>query len=96
METNAGYTPQDNRADFGLISPLATILGNVPIILVVIKMIFSNFSVVLGVLRVTKSTRKNVGGAPITNCKYTIHIVTSLIIFLGGTTPGVGGSFLNQ
>ncbi len=48
---NAGYTPQDNRADFGPISPLPTILGNVPIILVVLKIIFSDFSVVWGVLR---------------------------------------------
>ncbi len=37
--SNAGYTPQDNRADFGPISPLRTILGNVPIILVVLKII---------------------------------------------------------
>ncbi len=37
----AGYTPQDNRADFGRISPLPTILGNVPIILVVLKIILS-------------------------------------------------------
>ncbi len=33
----AGYTPQDNRADFGTISPLLIILGNVPIILVDLK-----------------------------------------------------------
>ncbi len=31
-EGNAVYTPQDNRADFGPISPHPTILGNVPII----------------------------------------------------------------
>ncbi len=43
---NAGYTPQDNRADFGPISPLPTILGNIPIILVDLKIIFSDFSVV--------------------------------------------------
>ncbi len=36
----AGHTPQDNQADFGPISFLLTILGNVPIILV-LKMIFS-------------------------------------------------------
>ncbi len=41
----AGYTPQDNRADFGPISPLPTILGNVPIILV-LKIILSDFPVV--------------------------------------------------
>ncbi len=39
-----GYTPQDNRADFGPISPLLTILGNVPIILVDLKIILSDFS----------------------------------------------------
>ncbi len=43
---NAGYTPQDNRADLGPISPLPTILGNVPIILVDLKIILSDFSVV--------------------------------------------------
>ncbi len=42
----AGYTPQDNRADFGPISPLPTILGNVSIILVDIKIILSDFPVV--------------------------------------------------
>ncbi len=44
--SHAGYTPQDNRADFGPISPLPTILGNVLIILVVLKIVFSDFSVV--------------------------------------------------
>ncbi len=44
--TYAGYTPQNNRADFGPISPLPTILGNVPIILVDLKIILSDFSVV--------------------------------------------------
>ncbi len=39
-----GYTAQDNRADFGPISPLLTILGNVPIILVDLKIILSDFS----------------------------------------------------
>jgi len=39
-------TPQDNRADFGPISPLPTILGNVPVILVDLKIIFSDFPVV--------------------------------------------------
>ncbi len=43
---NAGYTPQDNRADLGPISPLLTILGNVLIILVDLKIIFSDSSVV--------------------------------------------------
>ncbi len=43
----------------GLISPLPTILGNVPIILVVLKIILSDFPVVCGVLRVTESARKN-------------------------------------
>ncbi len=56
--SNAGYTPQYNRADFGLISPLLTILGNVPIILVDLKIILSDFHVVWGVLRVTESTQK--------------------------------------
>ncbi len=60
---NAGYTPQDNRADFGPISPLSTILGNVPIILVDLKMILSDCPVVGGVLRVTGSTQKNIRGA---------------------------------
>ncbi len=46
----AGYTPRDNQADFGLISPFPTILGNVPIILVVLKIILSDFPVVWGVL----------------------------------------------
>ncbi len=32
-------TQQDNQADFGPISPLSTILGNVPIILVVLKIV---------------------------------------------------------
>ncbi len=68
--TNAGYTPQDNRADFGPISPLPTILGNVPINLVVLKIILSDFPVVWGVIRVTESAQKNVGGAPIANRKY--------------------------
>ncbi len=44
--TNAGYKSQDNRADFGPISPLQTILGNVPIILVVLKIILSDVHVV--------------------------------------------------
>ncbi len=44
--TNAGYTPQDKWADFGMISSLLTILDNVPIILVVLKIIFSDFPVV--------------------------------------------------
>ncbi len=39
----AGYTPQDNRADFEPISPLLRILGNVPSILVDLKIIFSDF-----------------------------------------------------
>ncbi len=43
---NAGYTPQDNRADLGPFSPLLTFLGNVPIILVDLKIILSDFSVV--------------------------------------------------
>ncbi len=59
-EVYAGYTPQDNRADFGTISPLPPILGNVPIILVVLKSILSDFTVLWGVLRVTESARKNV------------------------------------
>ncbi len=66
-ETYAGYTPQDNRADFGPISPLPTILGNVPIILVVLKIILSDFPVVWGLLRVTESARTNVGDAPVVN-----------------------------
>ncbi len=41
--SNAGYTPEDNRADFGAISPLPTILGNVPIISVDLKIILSDF-----------------------------------------------------
>ncbi len=52
--SNAGYTLQDNRADFGTIAPLLTILGNVPIILVDLKIILSDFHVVWGVLRVKK------------------------------------------
>ncbi len=65
----AGYTPQDNRADFGPISPHPTIPGNVPIILVVLKIKLSDFPVVWGVLRVTESARKNVGSTPIANQK---------------------------
>ncbi len=49
------YTPEDNQADFGSISPLLTILGNVRIILMNLKMIFSDLSEVWGVLRVTES-----------------------------------------
>ncbi len=78
--TNAGYTPQDNRADFGPISSLPTILGNVPIILVILKIILSDFPVVWGVLRVTESARKNVGGAPIANCKYSTCWIWLLIL----------------
>ncbi len=59
------YAPQDNRADFGPISPLPTILVNVQFSLVVLKIILSDFPVVWGVLRVTESARKNIGGAPI-------------------------------
>ncbi len=59
---NAGYTAQDNRADFGPISSLPTILGNVPIILVVLKIILSDFPEVWGVVRVTESVQKNVKG----------------------------------
>ncbi len=55
--------------DFGPISPLPTILGNAPIISVDLKSILSDFPVVWGVLRLTESSRKNVGGAPITNLK---------------------------
>ncbi len=71
----AGYTPQDNRADFGPISPLSTILGNVPIVLVVLKIILCGgwkviFPVMWGVLKVTESAQKNVGGALIVNRKY--------------------------
>jgi len=47
-------TPQDNRADFGPISPLPTTLGNVSVIFVDLKIIFSDFPVVCGVLRVTE------------------------------------------
>ncbi len=46
LDSYAGYTPQDNRADFGPISPLPSILGNVPIILVVLTIILSDFPVV--------------------------------------------------
>ncbi len=42
----AGYTTQDNQTDFGPIYLLPTILGNVQIILVDLKIIFSDFSVV--------------------------------------------------
>lgn len=43
---NAGYTPQDNRADnFGQISPLPTVLGNVPIISMVLQIILPDFPV---------------------------------------------------
>ncbi len=59
---NAGYTPQDNQPDFGPISPLPTILGNVPIILVGLKIILSDFPEVWGVVRMTESVWKNVKG----------------------------------
>ncbi len=45
IQNNAGCTPQDNRADFGPISPPPTILGIVLIILVVLNIILSDFSV---------------------------------------------------
>ncbi len=60
MVLHAGYTAQDNRADFGPISPVPTILGNVLIILGVLKLILSDFSMMWGVSRVTESIRKNV------------------------------------
>ncbi len=41
-----GATPQDNRADLGPISHLLTILANVPIILVILNIILSDFPVV--------------------------------------------------
>ena len=59
---NAGYTPQDNRADFGPIFPLPTILCNVPIIYRLFDQIFPWCEVCLA--------RKNVGAAPIANRKY--------------------------
>ncbi len=40
--TEAGYT-QGNQADFGPISSFPTILGNVPILLVDLKIILSDF-----------------------------------------------------
>ncbi len=43
---------------------------SVPIILVDLKIILSDFSVVWGVLRVTESARKNVRGAPMANRKH--------------------------
>ncbi len=52
----------------GPISPLPTILGNVPIILVVLKIILSDFPEVWGVVSVTESVQKNVEGAPIATC----------------------------
>ncbi len=48
------HTPQDNQADFGPISPLTTILGNVLTILIIL----SDFPVVRGVLRMAESARK--------------------------------------
>ncbi len=65
--TYAGYTPQDNRADFGPISPLPTILGNVLIILVVLKIILSDFPVVWGVKRICSEERRRI--RPIANHK---------------------------
>ncbi len=45
-----------------------------------IKIILSDFPVVGGVLRVTESARKNVGGAPIANVEY----LWSEILMCGG------------
>ncbi len=84
--TNAGYAPQDNRADFGQISAFPTILGNVPIILVDLKIILSDFPGVWGVLRVTESARKNVRGTTIENRIYS----TSEILMCVCVCVGVG------
>ncbi len=58
--------------------------NNVPIILVDLKIILSDFSVVWGVLRVTESARKNIGDAPIANRKY----LRSEILLCGGGHRG--------
>ncbi len=85
-QPNAGYTPQDNRADFGPISPLPTILGNVSIILVGLKIILSDFPVVWGVLRVSESAWKNIRGALIANHKYyPLNIYDQKSSCVGGT-----------
>jgi len=88
--SNAGYTPQNNRADFGKISPLLTILGNVPIILVDLKIILSDFHVVWGVLGVTESAQKNVRGAPIANGKYSTYWIFTI------RNPAVWGEHRGQ
>ncbi len=81
------YTPQDYRADLGLISPLPTILDNAPIILVDLKIILLDFPVVWGVLRVTESARKNVGGAQsrIINIQHVEYLRSEILLCLGGT-----------
>ncbi len=55
------FSPSDNPS-----------VENVPIILVDLKIIFSDFPEVYGVLRVTESAQKDVGGTPIANRKYSI------------------------
>ncbi len=81
-EVYAGYTPQDNQADFGPMSPLPTILGNVPIILVVLKISYEIFLWCEVLLRVTESAWKNVRGAPIANH---VEYLRSKTLMCGGT-----------
>ncbi len=69
ISTMLGINHKIIRMILGQFSP-TTIINNVLIILVVLKIILSDFPVVCGVLRVTECARKNVGGAPIANRKY--------------------------
>ncbi len=63
----AGYTPQDNRADFGLIFPLPTILGNLTIISVDLKIISLDFPVCEVCVKSDWICSEEVGGAQISN-----------------------------
>ena len=64
----------------GPISPLPTILGNVPIILMVLQIILSDFPLVGGVLKVTEPARKNVG-----LCRSRPDGIRSEILMCGGS-----------
>ncbi len=54
----AGYTPQDNGADFGPISPLATILANVILVDLYIYRSVYLFIFLLRVCRVSEANFK--------------------------------------
>ncbi len=74
----------------GPISPLPTILGNVLVIFVLLKTILSDCPVVWGVLRLTESARKNVGGALIANWKCSTCWINPAVCVWGGGGEGGG------